>query len=67
MTIKTGTRRIQFPAPRDDEPTERLEYVLDEEEEAPCTEYIVMSQERDLPALQEYLHELGELGSRTIH
>ncbi len=67
MKTKTETRRIRFPAPRGDEPVERLEFVLDEEEEAPCSEYVVMSQERELPALQEHLHDLHELGSRTIH
>ena len=56
MKAKTETCRIRFPAPHGDEPAERLEFVLDEEEEAPCSEYIVMSQERELPALQEYRH-----------
>lgn len=55
MKTKTETCRIRFPALRGDEPAERLEFVLDEEEEAPCSEYIVMSQERELPALREYL------------
>lgn len=67
MRTRTNAHRVRFPAPRGDEPVERLEFVLDEEEEAPCNEYIVMSQERELPALQEYLHDLLELGSRTIH
>ncbi len=67
MKTKTETRHIRFPAPRGDQPVERLEFALDEEEEAPCNEYIVMSQERELPALREHLHEPLELGSRTIH
>lgn len=67
MKTKVETRRIRFLAPRGDEPVERLEFVLDEEEEAPCSEYIVMTQERELPALQEHLRNLHELGSRRIH
>ncbi len=67
MKTKTGIRRIRFPAPCDDELVERLQLVLGEAEEAPCNEYIVMSQEREMPALQEYLHDLHELGSQTIH
>lgn len=67
MKTKAETRRMRFPAPHGEELAERLEFALDEEDEAPCNEYIVMSQERELPALQEHLHDLHELGSRAIH
>ncbi|MBI3044622.1 MAG: hypothetical protein HYY78_17530 [Betaproteobacteria bacterium] len=60
MRTKTDQRRGH-------EADEPAAFILDDELEAPCSEYLVMSQERDLPALAEYLHELRESGSRTIH
>jgi hypothetical protein len=64
MKTRNAARRIRFPAPRGDGENLPIKLVLDEEEEAPCSEYVVMSQEGELPALQEYLRERG---SRTIH
>jgi hypothetical protein len=67
MTNKIDTRRIRFPAPQPDDEDDVIEVVLDEEEEAPCSEYVVMSQESEPPALQEHLKGLHELGSRTMY
>ena len=67
MTTKTNDRRIRFPALRDESQDERLELVLAEVEDVPSSRYLVKSQEYDLPALEEYLRELQELGSPTIH
>ena len=67
MRNKTDERRVRFPARHDDDTEALVELVFDEQEETPCNEYIVMRNERDLPALQEYLDELGELGLWTIH
>jgi hypothetical protein len=64
MKTKTEQRRVRIPAPHCDETDAPFELVLEEEEEAPCREFIVMSQEREIPALEEYLRERG---SRTIH
>lgn len=64
MRTKTGTRRVRFPAPHEDSGEEPVGIVFDEDEDAPSNEFIVMSQERHLPALQEHLRELG---LRTIH
>ena len=67
MRTKTNDRRIRFPAPHEDSGEELAELVFHVEEDAPCSEYIMMSWEYDIPALDEYLHELRELGSQTIH
>lgn len=67
MRTKTNDRRIRFPAPYEDTRDERIELVFAEVEDGPSSRYILMSQEYKLPALEEYLHELRELGSRTIH
>jgi len=67
MTTKTNDRRIRFPALHEDSRDERLELVLAQPEEVPSSKYIVLTQEFDLPALEEYLRELHELGSPTIH
>lgn len=64
MGTKTEQRRTRFPAPHDDDPKMRVGIVLEEEDEAPCSEYIVMSQESEMPALEEYLRECS---SRAIH
>ncbi|MDH3288909.1 MAG: hypothetical protein OEP48_14470 [Betaproteobacteria bacterium] len=61
MKTRTSERRIRFPGPCADEGEEPIEFVFEEEDEAPCSEYIVISQERELPALQEYLRERGRL------
>lgn len=67
MRTKTNDRRIRFPAPHEDSGEALTELVFDKENDAPCNECIVTSLEYDIPALEEYLHELRELGSRTIH
>lgn len=67
MRTKTNDRSIRFPALDEDAWDERVGLVLVEEQDVPCSKYIVMSPEYDLPALDEYLHELRELGSPTIH
>lgn len=64
MRTRTKQRRIRFPAPHDDELPMPVEIVAEEEEEEPCSEHIVMSQAREIPALQAYLHEDGR---RTVH
>ena len=68
MRSRNHVRRIRFPAlPEGDNAQEPVALVLDDEEDAACSEYVVMSHEPDLPALQEHLHDLHELDSRTIH
>jgi len=59
MRTKVNVRHIQFPAPEARENAlEPINFVFDDEEEALCDGYIVVSREDDMPALQEYLHEL---------
>ena len=59
MSTKFNVRHIQFPAPQAREnAVEPVNFVFDDEEDALCDEYIVVSREDDMPALQEYLHEL---------
>ena len=64
MRTKTDIRRVRFPAQHSDATDAPAEIVFEEEDEAPCSKYIVMSQERELPALREYLRECC---ARTIH
>jgi len=64
MGTKTEQRRIRFPAPHNDDAEMPVEIVFEEEDEAPCSEYVVMSQEPEMPALEEYLRERG---TRLIH
>ena len=64
MGTRTDSKRIRLPAPREDDTDARVELVFEEEDDAPCSEFVVMSQEPELPALEEYLRENG---SRTIH
>lgn len=64
MGTRTDTKRIRFPAPQVDDTDARAELVFEEVDEAPCSEFVVMSQEPEMPALEEYLRERG---SRTIH
>lgn len=64
MTAKTNERRVRFPAPFCDDTDAPIELVFEEEIEAPCSEYVIVSQEPEMPALEEYLRERG---SRTIH
>jgi len=65
MRTKTEERRIRFPAPREDHrENPRGLVLLEEQEDTPCDDYVVMTQERELPALQEYLRERG---TRIIH
>ena len=64
MGTKTEQRRTRFQAAHDDGPRLRVGIVLEEEDETPCSEYVVMSQESGMPALEEYLRECS---SRAIH
>jgi hypothetical protein len=64
MSTKTHQRQVRFPDPQCDDANEPIELVFEEDDEAPCSEYIVMSQESEIPALEEYLRERG---ARTIH
>ena len=64
MRSKSESQRVRSPAPHDDYADAPIELVFDEEDEAPCSEYVVMSQESEMPALEEYLRERG---ARTIH
>jgi hypothetical protein len=65
MRTKTETRRTQArELPRDACADEVLEFVFNDEQEALCSEHVVLSHQRDMPALQEYLREMIELDSR---
>lgn len=64
MGTKTAQHRTLFPEPHEDEATRPVEILFEEEDETPCSEYVVMSQEAGMPALEEYLRESG---SRLVH
>ena len=59
-TRHTATREL----PRDTRAEEILEFVYNDEEEALCSEDFVLSHQRDMPAIQEFLQEMHELDSR---
>lgn len=60
MKTRTDPRRIRFPALHGDGGDEPIDLLFEEEEDAPSSEYVVMSQEREMSALREYLHDLRE-------
>jgi hypothetical protein len=64
MKNRTDPRQVRFPEPQCNDAIEPIELVFEEEDETPCSEYVVMSQESEMPALEEYLRERG---ARTIH
>ena len=62
MKTRTDTRRTATrELPRDTHADEILEFVYNNEEEALCNEDFVLSHQRDMPALQEYLEQMHEL------
>lgn len=66
MKIKTDVCRTQAHALRDDYRADQiLEFVYNDEQEALCNDSLVLSHQRDMPGLQEYLREMFELDSRT--
>ena len=65
MKTRTDTRRTAIrELPRDARAEEILEFVYNDEEEALCSEDFVLSHQRDMPAIQEFLQEMHELDSR---
>jgi len=64
MRNKTDSRRptaCKLPGnPRDEA---ILEFVLNDEEEALCNEAFVLSHQREMPAILEFLEEMSELDS----
>lgn len=66
MRTKIDTRRTKAHGlTRDDSANEVLEFVFNDEEEALSSEHTVLSHQRDMPALQEYLQEMFELDLRA--
>lgn len=62
MKNKTNARRTPAPElPRDARAEEILEFVHNDEHEALCDEDVVLSYERDMPALREFLEHMHEL------
>jgi hypothetical protein len=55
MRIKTEAHPGRFREPNQNE---SIEPIPEEEEDALCNEYVVMSEQRHMPALQEYLDDL---------
>ena len=65
MKTRTDTRRTATrELPRDTRAEQILEFVYNDEEEALCSEDFVLSHQRDMPAIQEFLQEMHELDSR---
>ena len=65
MKTRTDTRRTATrELPRDTRAEEILEFVYNDEEEALCSEHIVLSHQDAMPAIQEFLQEMHELDSR---
>ena len=65
MGNKTDSRRTtSCELPRDPRAEAILEFVYNDEEEALCSEDFVLSHQRDMPTVQEFLQEMIELDSR---
>ena len=70
MKTRTDTRRTATrELPRDERADQILEFVYNDEQEALCSEDFVLSHQRYMPALQEYLEQMHELdaGSAVAH
>jgi hypothetical protein len=65
MRTKTQPRRnAPTELPRDTRAEQILEFVYNDEEEALCNEDLVLSHQREMPGLQEFLQEMTELDAR---
>lgn len=65
MRNRTYTRRTAtFEPPPDPRHEAILEFVFNDEEDALCNEEFVLSHQREMPAIQEYLEEMSEIDSR---
>ena len=65
MKAKTEPQRTApTELPRDTRAEAILEFVFNDEEEALCSEEFVLSHQREMPAVQEFLQEMIELDSR---
>jgi hypothetical protein len=61
MGNKTASRRTtSCELPRDMRAETSLEFVFNDEEEALCNEDLVLSHQREMPGLQEFLQEMNE-------
>lgn len=61
---KSDKRRTQALAPDDDE-TDIFELAFNDEEETLSGGHVLLTHQRDMPALEEYLHEMSEIDSRA--
>lgn len=62
MKTKTQQRRNALAEmPRDTRAEQILEFVYNDEEEALCNEDLVLSHQRDMPAIEEFLQDMVEL------
>ena len=60
MKPRISTRRTRLPEPHGEEGAEPIDLYFEEDEDAASSEYIVLSQAREMSALGEYLHDLQE-------
>jgi len=66
MNAKNGKSRNLLQALLLAEAKERDAFFL-EQDEAPSSRDVVMNEQRDMPALEEYLHELDASGAAAFH
>ncbi len=64
MKTRMHSRTKRSPTPRADRRDDLLALLLEEVEDTPGTDYVVMRQVVEMPALEEYLRECG---ARTLH
>ena len=65
MRNRTDSRRpVTRELPHDPRDKAIREFVFNDEQEALCNQEFVLSHQREMPALQEYLEEMSELDSR---
>lgn len=65
MKAKTQTQRAAHAElPRDTRAEQILEFVHNDEDEALCNEDFVLSHQREMPGLQEFLQEMTELDAQ---
>ncbi|HSC93600.1 MAG TPA: hypothetical protein VLC73_01390 [Burkholderiales bacterium] len=65
MKRKTDSQITAPVLPRDARAEAILEFVFNDEEEALCNEAFVLTHQREMPAVEEFLQEMTELDARS--
>lgn len=62
MGNRKSVRGARFPARRRQEPQDPLEFVFEGDDDQPSSKYVAIGLECAMPALQEHLRDIVDLG-----